>query len=356
MAYKEYTSCVKPSHYVNMGGTAIGFRNIGILLATNGLAAFLIIAFLGAPWKLMLAIALFTSMVIYLYWWLHVRLISLAGETCVVGVITGLGPADPAPTTDGKWGDNDFSMNVLLAPGPTNYTEPKTVYWETDPQGDLVAENDAVFSAGRGYVQDTEPAPAEGHHKYVSSLHSEFEGDGIRNLLIWASVILALLIAALFLPAVLKGLAILLAIIFSLFAAGDAFVPPGAPGAGDPADVDPSLAELKRGDIVIYKGEWIYDSLHRGWNEIHPVRACAIVGYMDLPDLTKPEIAQTPWPSALCGIGLDTTPKVVAFRKKWCDAIEDADHCEEEGSHEDPANDWTIHPLVDGCKPPPIIL
>ena len=81
----------------------------------------------------------------------------------------------------------------------------------------------------------------------------------------------------------LKGLLIILAIILSLFAASDRLTPPAAPGAGDPRDIDPSLGEMRSGDIVIVKGEWIYD-LHHGWNEIHPVLDCCILGHMDLGD------------------------------------------------------------------------
>src|SRR5256885_2505938 len=149
MAFRQYTECVKPGNYVNLGGTAIGIRNILILALTGQFAAWPIYILAGGPAGLIAAIALFISIVAYLTWWLHGRLICLGGDQCLIGVVTGLRPSDPVE----KAGDNDFTMNVLLAPGPTKFTEHKTVYWNTQPQGHLVAENQAVLAIGRGYVE-----------------------------------------------------------------------------------------------------------------------------------------------------------------------------------------------------------
>jgi hypothetical protein len=33
--------------------------------------------------------------------------------------------------------------------------------------------------------------------------------------------------------------------------------------------------------VVVVKGVWIYDSLHDGWNEIHAVQACQIIGRLE---------------------------------------------------------------------------
>jgi hypothetical protein len=154
----------------------------------------------------------------------------------------------------------------------------------------------------------------------------------------------------------LKGLLIILAIILSLFAGSDRLTPPASPGAGDPRDIDPSLGEMKKGDIVIVKGEWIYDSLHHGWNEIHPVRDCEILGHVELGDTTDPATPPAPWPPDLGGIGLDTPAKVSAALARWCAMLDEASETETGGSQDDPQNDWVIHPAVDGCKPPPIIL
>ena len=70
------------------------------------------------------------------------------------------------------------------------------------------------------------------------------------------------------------------------------------------------------------------------------------------PPSSKPP---APWPPDLGGIGLDTKDKVQDALKRWCAKLDEKDETEGGGSHDDPANDWVIHPLVDGCKPPPII-
>ena len=49
MAFKEYTSCVKPSDYIDLSGTAIGFRNIGILFSSGMFAAWFASVILGGP-------------------------------------------------------------------------------------------------------------------------------------------------------------------------------------------------------------------------------------------------------------------------------------------------------------------
>ena len=131
MAFKQYTSCVQPGDYIDLSGTAIGFRNIGILFSSGMFAAWFASVILGGPAAIVVAIALFTEIVLYLHWWLHGRLICLGGEQCYIGVVAGAGPAQPVE----KAGDNDYSMNVLIAPGPTNYVEDKTVYWNTPPRG-----------------------------------------------------------------------------------------------------------------------------------------------------------------------------------------------------------------------------
>ncbi len=341
MAFKQYTSCTKPSDYVDLSGTAIGFRNIFILISTGAFVAWFLIVIVNIT-ALVAAIVLFTLAVAYLYWWLNGRLICLGGEKCLIGVITNLGPADPVE----KGGDNDFSMYLMLPPGPTKLTEDKTVYWNTKPQGDLLREQDSVLAIGRGYVQG-----GDDHQAYVASLHCEFEGDGIDTLYTWAKVILVLLIAILVVPPVIKALLALLAAFLTLMNVLDVLTsPPGLQGAGDPRDIDPTLGGLERGYIVITKGEWIYDSLHHGWNEIHPVRDCLIIGKMELGAFKDPAAPAMPWPP-----DLDDQAKVEAALGKWCAKLDESRDTETGGSRDDPQNDWVIHPLVDGCKPPPII-
>jgi hypothetical protein len=345
MAFRQYTSCEQPGDYVDFSFNAIGIRNILILVLSGGFGAWLIAVFVGGPLALMAAVALFVTVVAYLVWWLHHRLICLGGDRCLVGVVRSLGPANPLE----KAGDNDFSMNILLAPGPTALRQdfganpaPPIAEYQTQVQGVLVSPQPQILAIGRTYVSDA------GHEKYITALHCEFEGSGVRNLLIWASAVLAFLAAALAIQLLAPGFGWLasLLILIAIFLGGSGALiglgaGPGAAGSGDPTDIDPELATLKKWDIVVLKGSWVYDSLHHGWNEIHPIKACCKIGET---------FENGPWPPELA-----TGPLVETLVKKWCGLIDDCDKAEEEGSRDEPEHDWVVHPLVDGCRPDVII-
>ena len=93
---------------------------------------------------------------------------------------------------------------------------------------------------------------------------------------------------------------------------------------------------------VVGKGDcWVYDSLHDGWNEIHAIHACQRIGEFD---------PAADWPPEM-----STTAGVQQLVDEWCRSIAEAEEAEEDGSREDPVNQWEVHPLIDGCKPPVII-
>jgi hypothetical protein len=347
MAFKQYTKCVPPGDYVDFGFNIVGISNIILLLLTAGFTAFAVIAIAGGPVGITLGIAAITAVIVFLRWWLFGRLICLGKDPrncAIVGMVAGHGHSDPSIGSDSKYGDNDYTMNIFLAPGPLDDKEPKEAY-RAAPQGHLVAENAAVHSASRGYVQDGK------NIKYLKFLHCEFEGDGIRSLLDGAYGVLAVLLVALVVPGFwLVGLIIAALILLrKIILAGR-----GDEGSGNPLDVDPSLGSLDSRDVVVVEGEWIYDSLHEGWNEIHPVRDCIIVGHLDKGEDWR-HFKYTD-PGTNTEFTLDTVPNVERFRDFWCGALKDAGDAQDGGSRDDPQHDWVIHPGIDGCKPPVIIL
>jgi hypothetical protein len=328
MAYRQYTDCVKPGNFVDLGFTYLAVMGLvatittGIIVAAaSGPAATVVIAVL---------IAAVTVLITFLYWWLYGRLICLGGERCLIGKVLGKPSVKPLS----KAGDDDASINVLLPPGPSQLKQlPLTLYSEAEPQGNLVKPQAAIFDIGRSYVSD------EDHYRYISALHSEFEGSGIRNLLAWAHVVLALLIALLLVPYPFNVIILWLLAVISVFAGTTALFDPLNPG--DPQDVDPNLGTLKNGDLVVLKGDWVYDSLHDGWNEIHAIHACQRIGEID---------PAADWPPEL-----STTAAVEQLLKEWCGSIADAEDAEDGGSRDDPANQWEVHPVIDGCRPPVIV-
>jgi hypothetical protein len=347
MAFKEYTSCVKPPNYVDFGVNPVGISNLFLLAFAAGLVAFAVIAIAGGPVAITIAIALVTAFIVFLLWWLNGRLICLPDDTkhcAIIGMVLDHGPSDPA--IGEKYGDNDYTMNLMLARGPLDLNEDKQIYCSA-AQGELVAEHPAIHSIGKGYPQ------SGGDLNHLKALHCEFEGDGIRSLLDAFYAILAILIAALWISGFLVVVYLAIAFILALLALDGALgAGPGGPGAGTPLDIDPSLGSLDRRDVVVVTGEWIYDSGHAGWNEIHPVRDCQIIGRgLESWDTFKFKDQSTGFE-----VTLDSDANFQLLRDFWCGMLKDAHEAEEKGSRDDPVNGWGIHPLVDGCKKPIIIL
>jgi hypothetical protein len=335
VSYKQYTSCSSPVNHVNLGWGAYVYATGFIAAIVAGIASSLNV------YTLPILIGVDILLIAFCIWWLHNRLICLGNEECLIGVVAGTTPPQPL----GKAGDDDFTMNVLLAPGPTDLKQPKEAYWNTPIQGYLVKENVAILNIGLHYAQDG------GDLVHVQALHCEFEGSGIKDVLEWASAILALLVAALAVLLLLGPYGAILSVILWIIAAiltaiGGVTTLFDPLDPGDPTDVDQSLASLKKGDIVVVKGNWIYDSLHIGWNEIHAVHDCMIVN-----EIATDADGNWVWPP-----GLQTPGDVQTARDSCCAALTDANNAQVNGSWTDPANNWVIHPLVDGCKPPVIIV
>ena len=349
--FKQYTKCEKPGDFVDFGLGIVGISNIILLALTGAFIALTVIWVAAGPVGITIGIATVSAVIIFLRWWLFGRLICLGPDPrncAIIGMVSSHGHSDPSIGSKSKYGDNDYTMNIFLAngtPGPLDDTEPKENYW-VGPQGHLTAPNPAVLGIGRGY-----PPDGNDNVKYMKFLHCEFEGDGIRRLLDAAYLALAFLIAALWIPGawVLAALVALIALLEQIV-----FGERGDPGSGTPLDIGLDPASLDGRAVVVVKGDWIYDSFHEGWNEIHPVKDCLVVGHLKegedwrnfkfVDEATQLEFT------------LDSVANVERFRDFWCGMLKDAEDAQDGGSQDDPQHDWGIHPGVDGCKPPIIIL
>jgi len=347
MAFRQFTSCVKPGNYVDLGFNPVGISFTILMTGVYLLIAFAIASIAGGTPAILAALAVVASLITYLEWWLHGRLICLGdhgGDNCaIIGMVLSHGHSDPTK----KAGDNDYTMNVLLAPGPLNLNSPVADY-HLPPQGHLVTESQEIMNIGRSYVQDAD------HQKYLKHLHCEFEGSGIQDMLDSANVVFGFLLIALAVPWPLNLFVALLAAIIAIFSAlTGIFANRGAPGSGNPLDVSPNLGTMDSRDVIVVKGDWIYDSLHDGWNEIHAVHDCQIIGHLadeqGWNDFTYTDL------NTGVDFKLDTKENVENFRKFWCEALKGAEQAEEGGNRDDPKHDWGIHPSIDGCEEPPII-
>jgi hypothetical protein len=342
MAYKQYTTCIDPDHYViDLGTHLVGYATIALLVFTLGVGAFIAITVAGGPPVIIIVIALLTGVIFVMLWYLHGRLVCLGDAPCaIVGMVINHGPSDPAK----KLGDDDYTMNVMLAPGPLDLQEDKTKYW-IDPQGQLLAEQQKILNIPKNYPQSGKDLD------YMRHLHCEFEGSGIHDRLdalygIVAALLLSLVVPGFWIVAIILGLLLLL---------GKGILgSQGQPGSGTPLDVGVDPGSLSGRAVVVITGDWIYDSGHAGWNEIHPVKSCQVIGHL------KDTQGWNDFVYHDNGTGLDFTldikENVERFRDFWCGMLKGAQDAEEGGNRIDPANDWVIHPLVDGCKPPPVIV
>jgi hypothetical protein len=232
---------------------------------------------------------------------------------------------------------------------------------ETDNfQGNLIAEQPEIIkenlpwardSAGdtKGYGDDDADGPAGAaqwsNRARTAVLHCEFEGGGIYKLMEFARALLAVaaVTAALcWIPII--GWILCLIVPYVALAISLAGLASALNDTGNPNDVATNLGELhvndptgRGADIVVVKGAWVYDSQHRGWNEIHPIKYCQRIGTYE-----------GNW------AGYD----VRVLRDHWCDAINRSDTPAMIANQARPENQWTVHPALDGCLPanePPVI-
>jgi hypothetical protein len=243
--------------------------------------------------------------------------------------------------------DSDYSINLLLPPLLPGASQSDVITHGID--GELIREQDAThahaldFSGESARSCDSETC-GEASCPTTASLHCEFEGAGMYIFYQWLKVLLALFLAAtvasaLCLVPVIGWIACLIAaIVIALGCAGFlAGLIHGELDAASPADVDPSLgSELhhngcdgRGADILVVSGEWVYDSLHSGWNEIHPIRHCQRIGVWDGMWPFDPQTERDRWCASIASAG---SPLTVEHQKE-------------------PQNKWKIHPLVDGCRP-----
>lgn len=329
MTAKNYTSCI--SHDKHIGKVAAQ------AIIAAAVVAIPIIVFGGAIAPGLGVIAL-TAIIAYCRWWLYDRLICLGGDRCAVGWVGRIEPPSKKTLLD-KF-DTDLSVNLVLAP----LIQPTLTQAQNDPvQGELLKSK---FGLEVTPVDDTNFANIK-----AASLHVEFEGGGVYDLMIAclaalpfavaATVVCAIPVVGWIACAILGAIAALITVIGIIAALLD---------TGDPNDVNPALGELhtndvfgRGADILVVKGRWVYDSAHEGWNEIHPITHCQRIGE---------------WSGSWWGTEF-APPHTREAIDRWCEKVTEAGSDETIHSQSQPVNTWTVHPVIDGCHddgdpPPPI--
>lgn len=320
MAYRQYTKCISAANH-------IGGQYVQVIIAAAVAALPLIFGAGVVPGVLLIVIG---AILAYCRWWLYDRLICLNREICAMGWLLKIEPPDQKSGLDRF--DTDYSVNLVLRPFREGATQAEV---EKDPvQGWMIAKQPEIEANG---------LPWEGHSvsQWANSpktavLHCEFEGAGVYDLMLAALAALpvAAVGAALCVIPVFGWIAclILSAVAAIILIAG---VVIGLSDTGNPADVNANLGELhandptgRGADILVVQGSWVYDSAHEGWNEIHPIKHCQKAG-----------VWNGSWESS----------SVTGDLPSWCAAIGRAADPLTVAAQDRPENQWTIHPMIDGC-------
>jgi hypothetical protein len=344
MTFRQYTFCVSRDDFNAFNWGAF----IGPLLVLVGgiVAAF----FISGPGAILAAIGALWAIEKVCNFLLGGKMICLGETPCVVGRVVEL-----EPVGHGKSGfekiDNDFSVNLLLAPHLPSADRPTI---EGDGlQGRLIAQKSPELDGLEfgGYTSHGIPV-----------LHTEFEGSRIKDFcdtapaaLAIAAAIMATAAVICFIPVVgwvaclfvvLGGLALAAAIVTAMITDAWNNAEGGSPehaavqpGDGDLHAMNPDTHE--GGDYVVMTGRWVWDGGHvheegtQGWTELHPamsVHKIETVAWTEGSDQAAIDAFRLRLDDICAVVGSSSSPLTVAAQAE-------------------PENSWVIHPAVDGCAP-----
>lgn len=404
--FPSWTKCCDPANYRGIPVAAmVAIGTLGLVMGgLVGVATIAsltgggVLAILGAlsPAIAIFLAALCVAAIAFCNWWLDVRLICLGGNRSVIGAIYHLEPpvqtSNPFDVVDA---DTDFSFNLLLWqfvpanalpqsfvgnqwspsafpqlgtdwPSLPPLVPPNVPFAQVSEEVNLIVAQQSMASLGLGFggqnINDIDkPSPPySGGTDQHFLMHCEIEGPGMHDLLVLLEVMAAVLVAAVFVWAIpvvgpiLSWIMIALALLAFLFGVpaithDDASPPSGGGWGGtfNPYETAGNANGLV--DLAYVFGRWVYDSLHAGAesNEIHPVYYMIKIGCA-----TQGNLSQGIWPPNLGEVqqkydqqfGVINSPGTIEIQKQ-------------------PENQWTIHPLLDGCQgaipypdPPPTIV
>jgi hypothetical protein len=426
MAYKHYTKCYQhdptypPLSETELYTTPLEGMILGAVLGVivgalvgspGGPPGYLIGVFVGIFGGT--ALGMMAALDIISRKWLDHRLICLSGRRCAVGAVA-------IPEKIGELGDmdNDEFFDIALMPYPPGagfqYTDPDSLHWRSNVAG-RIADANLQPHLDANPANDPYLAPLQGdlvrpndtilddlsYDRTSTWLHCEAEGDfwvRIQGLIPLIGVLtgagtavaaaaavvgfsLGCEIGGIFGPIGCLILGLILGALFALaaaFAAEEVLrgVVEGEFEAdqGDIEDAnvgDSPLGPLKEGDRLAVIGIHVFDGLHEGWNEIHPLMAVVRIpepaSYLEwnpafvdggaipppLDDFTGDAAAPLTAEDIRQGLGSATfLARATALRDRWCQFLSDAFEEPVREAQQEITHAWTIHPLVDGCAEP----
>ncbi|HEU4730017.1 MAG TPA: hypothetical protein VFT22_19100 [Kofleriaceae bacterium] len=325
---------------------------LGILSGTIALAAVLAgsaIPYLGVVAGVVAVVAIFE-----LCAFLHGgKLVCIEDGACTIGRIMKLIPVGSDKSGFEKI-DDDFTMDIL--PSPHSPDEKVNEMVASDPnQGPFLEAQPASLGLGLPFSGVSVKFDNLKHDTEV--FHVEVKGCrvhdvcGVLKALSFGAPALGVICSIPLIGWVVCAIAALIWLAVTAAAVGIAWAAAHVgdindvydPAAGDLTAADPATGE--GGDVILVRGDWVYDAGHDGWNEIQPIRLV-----MKLTDVIDPRYR---------GMGKADPGLVADFKKEvldvWCFHVGEASNPLVVAAQQDPVNGWHIHPAIDGCEkePPP---
>jgi hypothetical protein len=195
----------------------------------------------------------------------------------------------------------------------------------------------------------------------TTALHCEIEGDGMKaacaaatvgavvgtagGVAVGASTVAGCLASGVFFLLCLLGAAIVAAATAAVATGVGYLVGTLVIGGskGSPADVGES-GTIEAGDHVAIIGDWIYDSAHDGWHELHPVKALLKLRCpTDVPGI-DPEYPDSP--ESKLAKEKFCLAYLVSQLETICHLMTQRNDPAVTGAQDDPRNQWLTHPRL----------
>jgi len=281
------------------------------------------------------------------------KMVCLGDDSCTIGRIMQIIPVGQDKSGFEKI-DDDFTMNTL--PSPHSPVELLAEMTMTDPnQGPFLEAQAATTGIGLPFAGVSVQFEDIPHDTEV--FHVEVKGCRVHDVcIVWKILSFGAPIVGAICSIPLIGWLIcaIAALIWLLITAIATAIAWAATHSGDINDVyDPASGELTAadpktgagGDVILTRGDWVYDAGHSGWNEIQPVRFVQkLTGVVDAKYQSMAKADAT---------------LVAQFKKEvldvWCFHVGEASSPLTIAGQQDPINTWHIHPSIDGCEKPPDI-
>ncbi|HVO01619.1 MAG TPA: hypothetical protein VMT54_05425 [Candidatus Cybelea sp.] len=281
------------------------------------------------------------------------KLVCIQDNACTIGRIMELIPVGSDKSGFEKL-DDDFTMNTL--PSPHSPVETLAEMVASDPnQGPfLVAQspsNDLGLPfSGVSVKFDDIPHDTEVFHVEVKGCRVH-DVCGVLKALSFGAPVVGAICSIPLIGWVVCAIAALIWLAITATAVAIAWA---AAHVGDINDVyDPASGTLtaadpktgEGGDVILVRGDWVYDAGHAGWNEIQPIRSV-----QKLTDVVDPKYRDMAKADASL---------VASFKKEvldvWCFHVGQSSDPVVIAAQQDPENRWHIHPSIDGCDKGPVI-